>query len=340
MADFAATCFVGDALRWYDSLDDEVQENWKLLQRALLTKYPPPVPHSSVAETSYAGSEAGYPPGISGVAAAAASIESRGAYTPPPAYVPSTPVRPSAPPTTPTTSGFSFMRRQRSRPNLQVGRGRAQTPPPAPPSSTSFSEMARQVASAQSTPNLVAPFGDALVGVRRGRIRVEGSKGKSSTVYVSNTPAKSGAHRATKNISEALVITFAPDDGRPFQINLINSTTRHTWLGATWLQRPSTSSAASLDEALITAVSGKEGISMSSSSNSGSTSRATIWTTEALVDGSYTLVPKWETSDGSLLTLTVVQNKNADVKSFWLAVDPSSDHWKNWSVVRFIFEAF
>lgn len=40
-ANFAATRIAGPAPRWYESLDDEVQESWKLLRRALLAQYPP-----------------------------------------------------------------------------------------------------------------------------------------------------------------------------------------------------------------------------------------------------------------------------------------------------------
>lgn len=42
IADIAGTAFVGDALRWYAELDEDVQEDWLLLRRALLSKYPPP----------------------------------------------------------------------------------------------------------------------------------------------------------------------------------------------------------------------------------------------------------------------------------------------------------
>lgn len=43
MADYAATCFEGDALAWYAALDAGVQENWKSLRASLLLKYPPVV---------------------------------------------------------------------------------------------------------------------------------------------------------------------------------------------------------------------------------------------------------------------------------------------------------
>ncbi|KIO22325.1 hypothetical protein M407DRAFT_119055 [Tulasnella calospora MUT 4182] len=42
IAQFAATCFIGDALRWHASLDDDVQNSWKALQRAMFTQYPAP----------------------------------------------------------------------------------------------------------------------------------------------------------------------------------------------------------------------------------------------------------------------------------------------------------
>ncbi|KAG8906558.1 hypothetical protein FRB99_006672 [Tulasnella sp. 403] len=40
--DFVTPCFIGDALRFHAALDDEVKDNWSLLQRALLQKYPAP----------------------------------------------------------------------------------------------------------------------------------------------------------------------------------------------------------------------------------------------------------------------------------------------------------
>ncbi|KAG9047180.1 hypothetical protein FS837_002872 [Tulasnella sp. UAMH 9824] len=41
MADFAATCLANDALRWWSGLDEEVQGSWKLLRRAMFSKYRP-----------------------------------------------------------------------------------------------------------------------------------------------------------------------------------------------------------------------------------------------------------------------------------------------------------
>ncbi|KAG9041507.1 hypothetical protein FS837_012184, partial [Tulasnella sp. UAMH 9824] len=40
MAAFASICFSGNALRWFESLDDETQSDWKLLRAAILAKYP------------------------------------------------------------------------------------------------------------------------------------------------------------------------------------------------------------------------------------------------------------------------------------------------------------
>lgn len=45
IAELAATCLKGDALLWHIGLDDNVQADWKLLQKALLQEYllkPPP----------------------------------------------------------------------------------------------------------------------------------------------------------------------------------------------------------------------------------------------------------------------------------------------------------
>lgn len=39
MADFAALHLSGDALKWYESLDDDVQQDWNLLRKAIARKY-------------------------------------------------------------------------------------------------------------------------------------------------------------------------------------------------------------------------------------------------------------------------------------------------------------
>jgi len=41
-AQLASACFVRGALRWYVELEPEVQESWKLLQKALMKDFPPP----------------------------------------------------------------------------------------------------------------------------------------------------------------------------------------------------------------------------------------------------------------------------------------------------------
>ncbi|KIO29762.1 hypothetical protein M407DRAFT_21183 [Tulasnella calospora MUT 4182] len=46
MADLAATLLDGAALRWYSQLDEDVQGNWKLLEKALLAQYPAEVQES------------------------------------------------------------------------------------------------------------------------------------------------------------------------------------------------------------------------------------------------------------------------------------------------------
>lgn len=41
MADFATTCFTGQAFQWYERLDLKVRENWEDLKMAVLEEYPP-----------------------------------------------------------------------------------------------------------------------------------------------------------------------------------------------------------------------------------------------------------------------------------------------------------
>lgn len=42
MADLASTCLSGKALRFYESLEQSVQEDWALLRQALLEEYSNP----------------------------------------------------------------------------------------------------------------------------------------------------------------------------------------------------------------------------------------------------------------------------------------------------------
>lgn len=39
---FIASCVADDALRWHARLAPEIQNDWKLLQAAMLDRYPPP----------------------------------------------------------------------------------------------------------------------------------------------------------------------------------------------------------------------------------------------------------------------------------------------------------
>lgn len=50
IADMAALRFSGPALKWFNSLDDATQEDWKLLQRAILRKYAEPTYEEATAE--------------------------------------------------------------------------------------------------------------------------------------------------------------------------------------------------------------------------------------------------------------------------------------------------
>ncbi|KAG8900601.1 hypothetical protein FRC00_012112 [Tulasnella sp. 408] len=39
IADYASIRFDGEALKWFESLEDETQSDWKLLRRAVLARY-------------------------------------------------------------------------------------------------------------------------------------------------------------------------------------------------------------------------------------------------------------------------------------------------------------
>ncbi|KAG8925187.1 hypothetical protein FRC01_010572 [Tulasnella sp. 417] len=41
IVDLVSTCMRGEALRWYIDLDEDTQNDWKLLRRAILRQYPP-----------------------------------------------------------------------------------------------------------------------------------------------------------------------------------------------------------------------------------------------------------------------------------------------------------
>lgn len=50
IAHYAASCLTGNALRWYEDQADEVQDDWKLLRKALLVRFPAPEVRSPKAE--------------------------------------------------------------------------------------------------------------------------------------------------------------------------------------------------------------------------------------------------------------------------------------------------
>ncbi|KAG9041904.1 hypothetical protein FS837_011576 [Tulasnella sp. UAMH 9824] len=56
MADFAYACFTKKALRWYEDLDEETQNDWRLLKRAILTKYTTPPQSPSIIPSSASAS--------------------------------------------------------------------------------------------------------------------------------------------------------------------------------------------------------------------------------------------------------------------------------------------
>lgn len=52
ITDFVSVCFAKKALRWYERLDEETQNDWKLLRRAILDEYEETSLPSSTVPTS------------------------------------------------------------------------------------------------------------------------------------------------------------------------------------------------------------------------------------------------------------------------------------------------
>ncbi|KAG8916771.1 hypothetical protein FRC01_002879, partial [Tulasnella sp. 417] len=57
MAKFAYVCFTKKALRWYEDLDEETRNDWRLLRRAILDKYSTPPQSPSIVPSSALASE-------------------------------------------------------------------------------------------------------------------------------------------------------------------------------------------------------------------------------------------------------------------------------------------
>ncbi|KAG8916055.1 hypothetical protein FRC01_003406 [Tulasnella sp. 417] len=57
MAKFAYVCFTKKALRWYEELDEETRNDWRLLRRAILDKYSTPPQSPSIVPSSTPASE-------------------------------------------------------------------------------------------------------------------------------------------------------------------------------------------------------------------------------------------------------------------------------------------
>lgn len=51
-AEYASICFAKGALRWYEELDEDTQNDWRLLRRAILAHYKDMEPASSKVPTA------------------------------------------------------------------------------------------------------------------------------------------------------------------------------------------------------------------------------------------------------------------------------------------------
>ena len=52
LVDFVVASLVGDALRWYETLDQEVQDDWGLLRGAMLERYSQPMYRDGLRHTA------------------------------------------------------------------------------------------------------------------------------------------------------------------------------------------------------------------------------------------------------------------------------------------------
>ncbi|KAG8940426.1 hypothetical protein FRC04_005253 [Tulasnella sp. 424] len=246
MAYFASTCFTGAALRWYESLDDDTQYNWKLLSKALLAKYPAtygediipinPSPMSSGGHTpsppvqdtrQYAAQPPVAP--IAGGGYMPGSWLPMAAATPPPP-----PPKNQDPPSNMTIPAAPPPRANSTQPSAAF----ASKPVPARPSVTASSLL-----------NAFRKLN--LTGTHRGRISVRCDI-SAEDGYIARKITKESAgllfgfHVVTKSVIDSLQVEFTqpppkPPSAKPHIFKLLvgnNSSAKgFEFLGITWFER-------------------------------------------------------------------------------------------------------
>ncbi|KAG8960448.1 hypothetical protein FRC05_006844, partial [Tulasnella sp. 425] len=230
MAAFASICFAGNALRWFESLDDETQSDWKLLRSAILAKYP-------------AGSVDGGPSPLQPSVSTSSSSQSRGgpssisttSSSPPPRLGSWTTLPPTTAPNGPRTSSHH---RTTSRSSSTPLPGAIDAPAAGPPPVNSGPAVPAFIAA-----RLTQRARDSLnIPKIRGRIRVIRNN-SSMSEYVSRGVTTShswtgcrGYHFVAPSASNALEVEYSASS-KPHRLRILNPTTDRGLLALTWFEK-------------------------------------------------------------------------------------------------------
>lgn len=229
MAAFASICFAGDALRWFESLDDETQSDWKLLRSAILAKYPagsadsPSSPLQEHAQTKALFNEPVFEP-ISRGASPISTTSNNPPHLGPRATLPNAP-------------NNSSHNRSTSRSSTLPSPSAPDTPAAGPPVNS------EPVVPAFIAARLTQRARDLLnIPKIRGRIRVTRNN-SSITEYVSRGVTTGygwtwcrGYHFVAPSASNALEVEYSPSN-KPHKLRILNPATYHGQLALTWFEK-------------------------------------------------------------------------------------------------------
>ncbi|KAG8917659.1 hypothetical protein FRC01_002308, partial [Tulasnella sp. 417] len=284
MAGYASTCFEGEALMWYEGLDEDVQDDWKRLRAALLERFP------LVSEQS-----------------ARPALEQPSSYNP----MNRIPTAPAAPQTgslesQPTAwihgTGPTFAPAS----HRTALKGPIPAPAAAPPP-------------ASSTPNTFNMLGTRPNAPLRGRLAVI-SDSPETRGYVGKLRIQ-GCYDVTASPDQALRVEYTPsENGQPVDFRLLDSLpeTDFDRLGMVWHSRDPRVAAQSAENSLSCAVRGlpSERKHSAGRSHVGPVG-TTVWSLRQ--DGS--VYPVWKTGDQNYHELQTVVLCDPPAKRLLFAVD-------------------
>ncbi|KAG9015595.1 hypothetical protein FRB90_004772 [Tulasnella sp. 427] len=202
MAGYASTCFVAEAARWFEDLDDEVQGDWKLLRKALIERFP------MIDEQS---------PSPAAALPAPASLQN--CILTDPAIPISSRIEPQQYVGTAPTSSATI---QPFEPRTATPEGTAQPKQPRKLLATSQEEAQAAPAFSPSTERRALALGsDEPVTAR---LAISGDKYNSPIRgYISKTLIK-GYFEAVDDLNDALCVEFTPSgSAQPVEFCLLNS---------------------------------------------------------------------------------------------------------------------